>query len=375
MPNPALPATPVFTAGTPVFAPVLRASVADCVALITRKPLFAGQNNTGNSISNAANTILGWNGELADTWNGHQAGTTSINQTYYCQFPGWYLARVAVPYAYAGAAAAFACGFNPTTAGVTTGPFWGPIQFTGSTHDPLPWSVDLIEQTVTGNIGAGGDNIQAYTLQGSGAAVNLANGAGNLPYISLRWVAYTSGTTGLAVPANPAWPVPPAPVASAFGNTNITQAIEFLVYPPVCKAIYTPGAATLASTVFPAASVIDLTTVTVDNYGGFTTGASAGYTAPVAGNYLVAGQYNLASQAATTSYCAGLRVNSGTVQWGDTNYVVTPNSVAGAGVCKRLRLNSGDFVQLMGCQGSGAAVGYSAVAGNQTRMIAVWEGS
>jgi hypothetical protein len=374
-----LPSTPVFTANTPVYAPLLRASVADAVALLTRRPWFCGQDSSAPSIPSGANTALGWNAELADTWNGHSTNSGTAAATYYCQLPGWYLCRLAVPWANGSTAAEYQCGFSGTTSGTTFTATSGPIYAGGSGHDPVTECVDLIEQVTTGAILGTGDYLQAWCSQNSGSAVTLAATAVTLPYVSVRWVAATAGTTGLAVPSNPAWPSPASYVQSAFGNTSISQAIEFLLYPPICKATYSGSSVTLPSTTFPAGTVIDLNTVTVDNYSGYTTGASGGYTAPVAGLYTIAGQISLAAQSGSaTGYCAGLQVNhSGTTQWGDSVWVPFLGSAPalGAAVCKRLRLNAGDFVQLMGCQGSAGGVLYSSAAQNPTRMIAVWEGA
>src|SRR6185437_6787473 len=108
-------------------------------------------------------------------------------------------------------------------------------------------------------------------------------------------------------------PVPPltacpTPITAAWLNSCLRDTINFLVYPPVCKAHYTAGSSTLANTTLASPAIVPLTTVDVDNYGGFTTGASAHYTAPVAGRYLLAGQFNLASSSTTTFYACGLRV-------------------------------------------------------------------
>ena len=83
---------------------------------------------------------------------------------------------------------------------------------------------------------------------------------------------------------------------------------------------------------FPAGTVINLTTVAVDNYGGITTGASGGYTAPVTGNYFCYGQLNLGATAAGGSYGAGPscygRCGSSEGYWSADNSCICTKSAA-----------------------------------------------
>ena len=149
--------------------------------------------------------------------------------------------------------------------------------------------------------------------------------------------------------------------------------IRFLTYPPIYRAHYAAGSTTLASTAFPAGTLIQLNTIDVDNYSGGTTGATSRYTAPVGGVYFVYGQVNLASDSNSTGYCAGLAVNGGTIAWGDSVYKLSDSTGGGMIARKRLRLNAGDYVQLFACQGTGSAITYNPTAENETRMIVVWE--
>jgi hypothetical protein len=372
MPISPVPSPRTWASG-PVLAPSLRADVSDAVAFLSYRPLGIFANQAGTSWPPASDASFGCPTEFYDNWNGHNGASTS---QYFAQAPGWYLCKSVIPFVYTGATQyMFRAGFVGVTNGVNSGVIAGPIQENASTHLPAPVCCDLIEQVVTGPIGGTGDYLQPTAYQGTPGNIALQNGAAVYPYFSVRWVALNTGTTGLPVPACPAWATPPGYVTSAFLNANIRDTIRFLLYPPIAKAYYTAGTTTLPSQVFPAGTVINLTTVAVDNYGGITTGASGGYTAPVTGNYFVYGQVNLGATAAGGSYGAGLSVAGGTTMWGDVVAKSSDTQGAGAGIGRRLRLTAGQQVQLVGTQNTGAAIAYDGAAIGQTRLIVVWEGA
>jgi hypothetical protein len=359
----------------PILASSLRNDVTNAVLLLSQRPLFWGQNNTGASAgSGGSDFSLAMTAELVDTWNGHDDVTSSGGRSsqYFCQLPGWYLCKIAVPWGYTGTTQyLFGAGFQWTTSGVLTSTVRGANQLCGSTHNPVPQAVDLIEQVNAAPPGGGGDYIQFTSVQTSGSGINLTNTGTELPNATVRWVAATTGTTGLPVPVNASWPVPTAYITPAFLNTNIRDTIRFLCYPPICKA--TSASGSLPSQSFPSGTVVPLTTVVVDNYGGFTTGSGANYQAPVSGVYYVYGQFNLSASTGSTAYCAGLSVNGASAQWGDSVNKISDTTGGGAMVGKHLRLNSGDTVQFVACQGSGSSISYNGSGINQCRMIVVWE--
>ena len=375
MPLPILPPTPrTWAADDLITVPRLRADVANSVAFLNQRPQFAGQNNLGTGIANNTNFNVGWNIELSDVWNSHVV--TSVNGANSAQFwapvPGWYLCQVIMPFFYPGATAApFAAGFNWITGGTAAGPFYGAVE-TASNILITPSAVDLIEQTGSGSPGGSGDWISPIAWQASGSSVDLSSTTGYLPSLFVRWVCTTTGFTK-TVPANA---TVPSPITHAWLNANVRDTIQFLAYPPICKAVYTPGSATMPSGALNSPSIIDLTTVSVDNYSGFTTGTSAKYTAPVTGVYFIHGQFNLTASSTACNYAAGLSVNGAAAQWGDIVWFdVAAATAGGASVTRRLRLNAGDTVQLVGTQGSGSTLGYAGGSANQTRFIAVWDGS
>jgi hypothetical protein len=171
--------------------------------------------------------------------------------------------------------------------------------------------------------------------------------------------------------------VPTAYITPAFLNASIRDTILFLVNPPCCKAYYTAGSTSIPNQAFPSGTAVPLGSTAFDNYAAFTTGGGGGYTAPVAGVYFLYFQVNYASTAsANVAYSAGLSVNGGTVQWGDSVFKGSADSSGGGAIVrKRLRLSAGDVVQPFAQQSSGGNLALNATSNNQTRFIALWESS
>jgi hypothetical protein len=372
MPQASLPSPRTWVSGDYVEVPRLRADVSDGVAFLRQRPMFVGQSTLGTSWANNTDTNLGITAELADFWNMHNVPSSEL----WAQVPGWYLVRNTVAFTGApGGTSPFvqAAGFNWTTGGSAQPTVRGPNMLNSGPSAVLAAQCcDLIEQTNTGSVGGGGDFIQPTAFQSSGAALALSTTTGLEPVVSVRWVCATTGTEPLPVP--PLTTVP-SPITHAWLNANVRDAINFLVYPPIAKAVYTPGSSTLASSTLSAPAVINTNTSVVDNYGGLTTGAAAKYTFPVAGLYYVYGQHNLATNATATYYAAGLVYNGGTAQYGDiAHFAPATAQNGGASVSRRLRVSAGDTVQLVGAQNSGSAIAYSGSAINQTRLIVAWVG-
>ncbi len=347
--------------------PRLRADLEQAVALLALRPHFIGQSTTGESVPSASGTTLTMDATLTDTWAGFVNPSSNV---YTCQLPGWYLMDARIPFNYTSSTPApTMAGFSSSdTSGGAT--FYGAVTVNGSTSGTvLARSVDLFAMLTPG---AGGSVTSVIARQDSGGTVNLNAGAPDIPVVSMRWVCALTGTQPLPVP--PLTPVP-TPITSAWLNSNLRDAVNFLIYPPTAKAHYTAGSSTLANTTLASPAIVPLTTVDLDNYGGFTSGASAHYTVPVAGRYLLAGTVNLASSSTTTFYACGLRGNGSTVYWGGITRFAGTSLAGGASVTKRLRLNAGDTVQLIAAQASGGAIAYNTGASNQTRLIAVWEGA
>lgn len=366
-----LPAPRTWSPQDKVFVPELRADVSDAVALLTQRPYLVAQSTTGMSIPSATATPVTLDSELTDTWNGHLAPPSATTSQYWAPLAGWYVTDIRLPWTYSGAAAMFYSGVQMLSNGISVGASWGPLAVNGSGSGLTARCVDLLPMHVAGAAGGTGDYIQPLARQDSGSAVSLNNSAVNLPTASIRWACALSGTASLAVP--PLASVP-TPITSAWLNSNVRDTVNFLVYPPALKAHYVAGSSTLANSTLTTPQVVPLSTADLDTYSGLTTGASAKYTIPVSGRYLVAGQVSLAVSSTATFYACGVYVNSTTLYWGSVVRFAGSSIAGGAGIIRRLRFNAGDTVQLVGAQGSGGAVAYSTAASSQTRLILVWEG-
>lgn len=177
------------------------------------------------------------------------------------------------------------------------------------------------------------------------------------------------GITATLYPHAQAAPVA-VPVSAAFLNQQARDAIRFLSYPPMACLDTNGSSPTLGNLAFPAGSAITFTRANIDNFGAWN--GTSGWVAPVAGLYYVFGQVYLQ---ATASYTmgAGLRINSGTTQWGSTpaNQSTTARTMC-ATVRRHLRLNAGDTIQLLGTQNSGAPIALQNVAGQVSKLIVVF---
>ena len=369
-PLPSLPSLRTWSSGDLVTVPRLRADLENAVALLAQRPHLIGQCTTGETFTSANDVVVTLDSELTDSWNAHLAGSAD----YWAPLPGYYLCDARMPFAYTSSTPApFMAGWSGLNNSATIPLTHGALTVNGSTSATvIARAVDLLPQTLSGSPNGSGDLIQPFARQDSGGTVNLGTTpAADLPTVSIRWVSALTGTQPLPVP--PLTPVP-SPITSAWLNANLRDVIRFLVYPPVMKAHYTAGSSTLASGTLASPAIVPLTTVDVDTYGAFTTGSSAHYTAPVAGRYFLAGQFNLATSSTTQWHACGLQVNGTTNYWGRISRFAGSALAGGASVTKRLRLNAGDTVALIGTQSSGSATAYNTTASNQTRLIAVWEG-
>jgi hypothetical protein len=389
--QPVIPAPVTWTAGEIVRAGRLRADISDAIALLSRPPMFAGQQTTtAQSITNSTTTAVTIDTELADPWNGHQISTDPTQ--YFAMLPGWYLAECSLPLNYSGGTGAVTAELGGVQNGGSATFFGGQRAPNNSGRTTVVTAAKLMQMASTGVFGSG-DYIQAGLFQSSGSSQPLANTTSptvKCPWLGIRWLAALSGTAGLAVPANPAWPVPPSLVTAAFLNASVRDAIRFLIYRPIMEVDQQGLSQTLASqAVLPTTTgtVITLTSVgltstVVDNYSAWTP-ASNIWTAPVAGVYYAYGQVGLTAAAGGDALAAGLTVhsanyNSGTAQtiWGGTQSVIA-SQVNCANVRRRLRLAAGDTIQLAGFYNdSGSASATINNSGAWTpRLIVVWEGS
>jgi hypothetical protein len=109
----------------------------------------------------------------------------------------------------------------------------------------------------------------------------------------------------------------------------------------------------------------------VDNFGGF---ASNTYTIPVSGVYLVYGQVYYAGSSTGFVAGAGIKVGSGTTQWGTVWAFSGGTAQALAATVRRnLRLTAGQTIKLIAYQAVGSAMNTEVAApGGTSKLVVVF---
>lgn len=377
-PWPTVPNPSTWAAG-PILVPSLRADVTNAVSFFANRPSFLGWCTSGPAVpTGGSGSLVTLDTEAYDTWQGHDPLGAQPGW-WYCRAPGWYLAEGYVPWSYNTATTvSFTTSLATGTSGGSPAITTGEIHPTNDTRTPGPMAADLVKLTNAWAPGttlpaSGVDYIALYARQNSGGNLNLVTVATQYPRLSLRWACALSGTAGLAVPSNPAWPVSPAYITSAgYLNPAIRDTIRYLAYPPVFRAFYNAGTANLGSQTFPAGTKLALDTVSVDTYSAWSA-ANNYWVVPAGcgGVYCCIAQVHVASQSSAGSLAAGFSVNGGTTIWGKSARSPSNSSGFAVSTVKRLRLNAGDTVALMGSQSNGSALGIN----NGTRLVCAWESS
>jgi hypothetical protein len=177
--------------------------------------------------------------------------------------------------------------------------------------------------------------------------------------------------------------VPPSIVTSSFMNTNVRDALRFLLYRPIMEAFNNAAAQTLFSqTTLPSVgSTATLDSTAVDNYSAYNTSTHV-WTAPCGGLFYVYGAVCITANGTTRSLAAGLTVTSGNYNsgstvtlWGGAGQVSTGTAINTTNVRRRLRLNATDTIALAVYQHdtASASVTMGTGATNTSRLIIVWE--
>jgi hypothetical protein len=378
-PYPVLPAPYTWGVNGPelVLVPTLRSDVANAVSLLGNPPLFIGSASTTQSVTDLVVTPVTINNIITDPWQGFLVATAT---NWYFPLAGWYLVEGAVPGGGTGGAGTQTAGIGYVTNGAATAYANGGRVRIESSYVAHPTVAKLVQAVQVPST----DYAQLITYQTATTAQSTASTASKYPLLSCQWIASPSGTTGLAVPSNPAWPAPPSYVTSAFLNSSIRNVIEFLSYPPILE--YTSsGSQSVPSATQTVVSI--LATATIDNYSAYSTSTRT-FTAPAAGTWLLYGMIAWTEAGITTgtARAAALSVtsanyNGGTVitMWGNFEAPANASStVTNTGHCsvvrRRLRLNAGDTVQLIAYQNdsSSNARTIGNIGNNITRLIGVW---
>jgi hypothetical protein len=380
-PYPVLPAPYTWGANGPelVLVPTLRADVANAVNLFANPPLFAGSADTTQSITQLVVTPVTINNIISDLWVGFPATTTT---NWYFPLPGWYVVEGDVPGGGTGGTGTQTAAIGYVSNGAAIAYANGGRVHIESTYNAHPSAMKLVLAVQTPST----DYAQLVTYQTTTAAQSTVSTLTKYPQLLCHWVAAPSGATGLPVPQNPAWPVPPAYITSAgYLNPAIRDTINFLAYPPFTE--WSSGGTTQSVPSGTVTPVTILSSATVDNYNMFTSGTGT-ITVPVPGTYYFYGCVCFTEAGITTglSRAAVLVVNSTNYGsplnlWGNTEVPAVTSSTTNPGhnsvVRQRLRLNAGDTVQLAAFQtdSSSNARTIGTASNNISRLIGVWRTS
>jgi hypothetical protein len=351
-----IPAPRTWAPGDLPTVPRLRADAVGAVALLLQRPLFIGQQTTGETVTTTNDVTVTLDTVLADTWAGF---ANRAGNVYNCELPGWYLCDARIPVNWGGgSASAFSCGFSCSTVNAGATAYGARTASTGASGVVTPRVVDLIPM-ITSSVTA------VIARQETGSTLTLDNTSTTLPVVCMRWVCAATGTAGLPVPPLATCPTP---ITSAWLNANIRDTVNFLIYPPAFRGRLTSGSIATGTQ-----TAVSLNAVDFDNYSAYS-GGGAGYVAPVSGRYLVAGQVNYAASSSSAIYSCGVSV-AGTPYWGGIVPFSGSSLAAGASVVKRVRVTAGQLIQLIVAQSSGGSLSINTAAATQTRMVIAWEGA
>ena len=369
MPIPPYPLVPDPTtyANGPLLVSELRSDVTNGVSFLASRPSFSATCTGTPVITQGTLTPIVLDTETWDTWSGHSP-LGSSPQSYYCQAPGWYLAEGFVPWAYTGGTQySFGAAIGVRQSGTITS-LLGEQHLSASGQNPGAFAADLVHMAGTGVPGAAGaDYVQLQAITTAPGGISLQGASPNYPTLSVRWMGAGSASS-LGVPANAAFPVPPAAVGTAWLNANVSDALTFLTSPPMLRYSYAPGAQVIAPGTWPSATTVTLNSKGLDNYAAYD---GTTWTAPAGGVHYIYAQVGLISSSGQPgTYAAGVTI-SGTTTWGQAAYAAAGAGTVVTALCDRFRLVAGDTVSLAGFQASGASHAVQAA----TRLVIAWEGS
>jgi hypothetical protein len=368
------------TRGDPIRAKHLEGDVSATVALHRQRPLFQGYRSASLSVATGTWTPIPLDVELVDTVSGH-SDSTNTDRWYApdtstgAGTPDYYLCTGYVSWATTDAANVFAAGVKKNT---EANPREGAILPRPAGHDMTGMVRDLIALD-----GAFSDyvSLQGWHNHGSSASTVASSHA---PSMTVRWVSAGTGTT-VTLPATPhTWTAADEAWADSAGgakvplNLELRDRIRFYNYPPIARLTSETSAQTIPSGAGTWTSV-NMPTVTVDNYAGWSSGANARYTCQRPGLYFVYGQAALlATNAGAGTYVAA-RISHNIALGGTADYygdatlppttIATGTTVAAHGL---IRMAANDFVVLQASHNLGAAKTVKATAGGACRLIAVW---
>lgn len=232
--------------------------------------------------------------------------------------------------------------------------------------------------TNSGGIAAGATSLTVASATGIvvGGTLGLEYYSGYAVQAYAETVTVTSvtGTTiGISAAIYPhAQNAPVAvPVSAAFLDRQLSDNVNYLGYPAMCRLHNKGTSQTVTSQTMPTATAVTFGGATLDNYSGWN--GTTEYVFPFSGVYDVYGQAFLAPlQAGNIS--AGIGITGGTIQWGDSMRCQTNTLSACPSVRKLMRVQAGDYAQLFVAQNSGGTIALDGTSDAYSTLICVWRG-
>jgi hypothetical protein len=329
-----------------VYAADLNSQLRDAVSFLASPPAFFARASVVQSIASNTNTNVVLQNAVFDNYLG-QNDNTFISYSIPAGCGGIWLAGGSVGYTMGTS--------DNISANINLG--GGAIDNGGTVPgglSPLTGVFDLISYT-------GGYPVELLTAQASSGNANTLVNATQFPWMSLRWVANTTGTAGLTPPSPATWTSNQLCTTTNF-NTEIYNAVSFLSYVPYFRAAQT------SSQSFPSGATTALANMasTLDNYGTF---AANKWTCPVAGTYLVGWQVGFSS-IISASYEAQLLTRIGGVNATYHSGAVGGHTATVIHGVKVFRLSANDTLQLAAIQNAGGNL--NTLSGNLTRFFTLW---
>ncbi len=359
--------------GDPLRMRALEQDVSGSVAFHRQKPMFQGIGDVAIAVATATYTPIPLT-EIVDNVAGHNdsANTSRWYAPSTINTTDWYLALGVIPYAGTDPTKSYITGYRIDGSAIIEGSKLPGT--TGHTHTGL--ICDLVQMTSDGTHYA-----ELLGRHDAGVSVNTVV-SGKSPALSMRWVCSGSGTV-VALPSAPrTWTAADLLTADTTGagkvplNLHIRDTIRWLNFPPIAR-ITSVGTAQTIPTGTGTWTSIQFPTMTVDNYGMWSSGTNTKPTCQRAGLYFVHGLASVVEVVGAAGYRAARILHTiaagGTAIYGGASTPPATNSSSGTQIpaSALIRMAVGDTLELQMQQSDVGALAVRPSTGH-ARLIAVW---
>jgi hypothetical protein len=349
------------------------AALGNPLKFLYNPPVFRVGTTLSTAITANTNTLVPLTTAQIDSWGAWSAGSN----TYTVPVTGVYLVHGMTWYTAASTGSLLA-GIRVNGGTV----WWGPGYATGAVSTNHSAQVTRLLDLQQG------DTVQLFTNASSTDALSntqpsrllgvwlstLAGSNGSVawpaPDVGFRWQAGTPGSNLTTSSTN----------LTAQFQTHLTGDLSFFLQRPYMLAWQNTAQTGLSQNAWHTITMDTLGGIVHasagDNYGGWTSGASNKYSAPVSGWYLVQGGFIQATASATASLMAGVLASPPGASLPDTYQHISTNTVPtgpGADAIGIYYLRAGDSVMPQyQQQDGGATFSTNVTAGHQSNFGVVW---